>query len=302
MTQARTEIDQELFEETLALVKEVKEYGRSLGIEPTAALSQSSNQKPTQSMLWLWLQREGTLAIRTPIDIRVAVRFSAPRERLPIERLYNIGSYSIYFRQGNEFGDGESVTTADFAKRSQFKRVMTVLHEDLHDDRNFALAWENEESSINPLAMVAALGFLEHTRDEAGIKEAESAIRDEAQLSRELRALAYQAEGLFQTERLIDAKRRLLKVIASSSVYGRYYSYQMKDQDENMGMEAKVSHDLAYYRHFERILSLHHAMGDLKTLIGELKSIPRETDTEGLEKYLGDLERRYGILPKESRS
>jgi hypothetical protein len=292
MTQARPRIDEELLEETLALVKEVKEFGRSLGIEPTKALSQSSNLKPTKSMLWLWLQYKGTLAIRTPIDIRVAVRFSAPQERVPIEHLYNISGYSVYFRQGNEFGDVEAVTTGDFAKKSLFRRVMTVLHEDLHGDQNFALPWENEESIVTPLAMIATLQFLKYKGDEPGIKEAESVIKEEAQLSRELMDLAQQAQELFRTETVNEAKRKLLKIIASSGVYGRHYSYQMKNQDENVGMEAKVSHDLAYYRHFERILSLHSATGDLKTLIGELKNIPRDTDMEGLEKYLGDLERR----------
>src|SRR5438128_2716797 len=56
--------------QTAELIREVKAFGQTLGIEPTEALSRTTQERPTLSLLWLWLQREGTLALRTPIDIR----------------------------------------------------------------------------------------------------------------------------------------------------------------------------------------------------------------------------------------
>lgn len=293
MTHAQQTADEGLLQETLLLVKEVKEFGRSLGIEPTNALRQSSNQRPTKSMVWLWLQKNGTIALRTPIDVRIGLSFSAAQEQLPLERLYNIGGYSAYFRQGNQFGDAEAVTTIDFAKTSLYNRVMTILHEDLHGDQNFALTWESEESIITPLSMIAALEFLKQKGEHAHAKEAQAAIEEESRLSKELIELAEKADRLFRTEALVVAKSKLLELVASSGVYGRYYKYQMKNQDENMGLEAKISHDLAYYKYFERIVPLYNKTSDLKMLIQQLKNIPREADMDGVEKYLGDLEKKY---------
>src|SRR5918996_3970523 len=53
--------------ETARLVEEVKAFETILGIEPTDALSRTVQERPAFSMLWLWLQRVGTLAVRGPI-------------------------------------------------------------------------------------------------------------------------------------------------------------------------------------------------------------------------------------------
>src|SRR5262249_47714988 len=63
-------------EENARLVDEVKAFGKTLGIEPTEALSRTTQEQPTLSMLWLWMQRLGTLALRAPVDIRMAIGFS----------------------------------------------------------------------------------------------------------------------------------------------------------------------------------------------------------------------------------
>jgi len=39
------------------------------------------------------------------------------------------------------------------------RRVMVVLHEDLHGDANFALPWEIEEGLVTPLGYLAAAAF-----------------------------------------------------------------------------------------------------------------------------------------------
>lgn len=113
---------------TVDLVTEVKEFGNSLGIEPTEALRQTSQGNPALSMLWLWLQRMGTLALRAPVDIRMAIGFHADREKIPLERVYRVEGYSVYYRQGNEFADARSVATAGFADEGIVRRVKVIFH------------------------------------------------------------------------------------------------------------------------------------------------------------------------------
>ena len=50
-------------QQTAGLIEDVKAFGKTLGIEPTEALSRTAGNGPALSMLWLWMQREGTLAL-----------------------------------------------------------------------------------------------------------------------------------------------------------------------------------------------------------------------------------------------
>ena len=102
-------------EENARLVEEVKAFGKTLGIVPTEALSRTSQERPTLSMLWFWMQRVGTLALHVPVDIRMAIGFSTAKEDLKLEQVYRVDGYSVYYRQGNEFADSRSVATAGFA-------------------------------------------------------------------------------------------------------------------------------------------------------------------------------------------
>ncbi len=65
----------------------------------------------------------------------------------------------------------------------------------------------------------------------------------------------------------------------------------MWGQNEKMFLEAKISHDLMYYRHFDRIISLYEKVGDLKTLIAELKQAPEKD--EATDHFLDELEKKY---------
>ncbi|MGH7835476.1 MAG: hypothetical protein ACREQK_17670, partial [Candidatus Binatia bacterium] len=189
----QSESDRKLLEETLAVVREVKEFGKTLGIEPTKALGHSTLEKPGHSMLWLWLQKRGTLALRGPMDLRLWLRFGATKEQIPLEYLYNISDYSVYFRQGNQFGDSRSAATLDFASDSLPNKVKVVLHEDLHDARNFDLPWEIEESIVTPLSMLAALEFFEHKKDQSGKQALLARMEEERALSKELNRIVTEA-------------------------------------------------------------------------------------------------------------
>src|ERR1051325_3677567 len=89
--------------DTANLIQEVKAFGQTRGLEPTGALSRTTEEQPALSMLWLWLQRDGTLALRGPIDIRLAIGFSNTTGPIPLEQVYRVDGYSVYYRQGNEF-------------------------------------------------------------------------------------------------------------------------------------------------------------------------------------------------------
>jgi len=290
--QGGNEDEEQLLQETLRLVQEVKEFGRTLGIEPTEALSQSSREKPARSMLWLWMQRQGTLALRAPIDIRLALRFSVTKDELPLERLYNASGYSIYFRQGNQFGDARSVTTLDFARESLVTKVKTILHEDLHDDRNFDLPWESEESLITPLGALAAVEYFKRKGDSVNVQKAQAELTDERTLSTELNALAGEGEGLFKSEPLGAARGKLIAQLLARPTYARWFKFQLGEQQTETALEAKISHDLAYYRYYDRIVSLHEKAGDLRSLVQNLKSAPQTSDGEEMEKFLRELERQ----------
>jgi len=170
------------------MINEVKAFGKTIGIEPTPALSRTTEEGPALSMLWLWLQRAGTLALRAPLDIRLAIGFRTEKERLRIEQVYRVDGYSVYYRQGNEFADSRSVATIGFAAEPVIRRVMVVLHEDLHGDANFSLPWEMEEAIVTPLGSLAALAYFRQKDDEPSWKNALAAVAEERKLSRELNA------------------------------------------------------------------------------------------------------------------
>jgi hypothetical protein len=285
--------DARIMEETLALAREVKAFAKTVGIEPSDALLQTSEAKPAASMLWIWLQRLGTIAVDTPLDVRVAIKFSLPKEQLPLDQVYRAAGYSHYFRQGNQFGDEGSVITLDFAKEKITTQVKIIIHEDLHEAKNFDLAWEVEESLITPLGMVAALEFFQQSNAEA-VNELNRLIDEERRLSRDISDIVGQAQKAFQEGPLTESREKIGKLIASYPVYDRYFRFHLEGQDTDLALEAKLSHDLAYYRYYERLVSLYESMRDLRLLVQELKKIPREADARFVGEYLDGLAKKYG--------
>jgi len=284
--------------ETANLIDEVKAFGKTIGIEPTPALSRTSEEGPALSMLWLWLQRAGTLALRTPLDIRLAIGFRTEKERLRIEQVYRVDGYSVYYRQGNEFADSRSVATIGFTAEPVVRRVMVVLHEDLHGDANFSLPWEMEEAIVTPLGSLAALAYFRQKDDEPTWKNALAAVAEERKLSRELNALTAEAELIFATLPVDDAKQQILAEMSRYPTYRRQFERQIRGQHPPTVLEAKLSHDLAYYRFFDRIAELSELAPDLKTLIDDLKKLPSDATPELTEKFLQRLNSRYSIASK----
>jgi hypothetical protein len=207
--------------------------------------------------------------------------------------VYRVEGYSVYYRQGNEFADARSVTTQSFARESAVRRVAVVIHEDLHGDGNFDLPWEIEESLITPLGSIAAVEFFRRRSDSANLEIARARLEEEKQLSRELSEVVAAAERIFASEAVDSAKEKIVALIPSYPVYHRHFQRQTLGQHPQTAIEAKLSHDLAYYRFFERIVALYEATGDLKALVRDLRKAPKET--EALTTYLESLERRDAV-------
>ena len=227
---------------TSDMINEVKAFGKTIGIEPTPALSRTTEDGPALSMLWLWLQRAGTLALRAPLDIRLAIGFRTEKERLRIEQVYRVDGYSVYYRQGNEFADSRSVATIGFTAEPVVRRVMVVLHEDLHGDANFSLPWEMEEAIVTPLGSLAALAYFRQKDDEPSWKNALAAVAEERKLSRELNALTAEAELIFATLPVDDAKQQILAEMSRYPTYRRQFERQIQGQHPPTVLEAKLSH------------------------------------------------------------
>jgi hypothetical protein len=286
--------DAERLRETASLVEDVKAFGKTLGIEPTEALSRTSQNGPALSMLWLWMQRDGTLALNTPIDIRMAVGFATPRNQLKLEQVYRVDGYSVYYRQGSEFADARSLATVGFADEPVVRRVEVILHEDLHGDKNFDLPWELEESIVTPFGSVAALEYFRFKGDSEAASKALAAIQEFRTLSRELNSLTAEAKRIFKTETPDKAKEKILELMKSYPTYQKGFERQIRGQHPATVLEAKLSHDLAYYKHYDAIVSLYEKCHDLKLLIADLKGLAHDATGAALDELIQQLNVKYG--------
>jgi hypothetical protein len=280
-------------EQTAGLIDDVKTFGKTLGIEPTEALNRTARERPALSMLWLWMQREGTLALSAPIDIRTAIGYSAETRRVRVEQVYRVDGYSVYYRQGNEFADSRSIATIGFSDEPIVRRVKVVLHEDLHGDSNFAQTWEIEEGIVTPLGSLAAVEYFRWKGDENNLQSAASSVSDERQASRELAVLVAQAQKIFVRETVGNAKQKVLALLGDYPAYRTQFERQVRGQHAPTVLEAKLSHDLAYYRYFESIAVLAELAPSLKTLIADLKNIPAHATHAIVDEYLRSLRNRY---------
>ena len=284
--------------QTAGLIEEVKAFGKTLGIEPTEALRRTSQGGASLSMLWLWMQREGTLALRGPVDIHLAIGLNIEKEAPKLEQVYRVAGYSVYYRQGSEFADPRSVATAGFAEEALVRRAKVILHEDLHGDVNFALPWEIEEAIVTPLGSLAVIEYFRHKGDEKDLQNALSSLAEERKVSGELLALVDDAQRIFATAKVDDAKQQILNKLANYPAYQRQFERQTRDQHGGTVLEAKLSHDLAYYRYFDAIAALAEKAPDLRTLIEDLKKLPKDASHPVLDLLLRDLHSKYATATR----
>jgi predicted SprT family Zn-dependent metalloprotease len=89
------------------------------------------------------------------------------------------------------------------------------------------------------------------------------------------------------------AKENILQQMTHYPIYRRRFERQIQGQHPPTVLEAKLSHDLAYYRYFDRIAALAEQALDLKTLIEDLKRLPADATLDRTGKYLSELNSRY---------
>ena len=279
--------------ETANLVEEVKAFGKTLGIEPTGALSRISAGGRALSMLWFWLQKAGTLAVTASMDIRMAVGFDAAKEQLPLEQVYRVDGYSVYYRQGNEYADSRSAATPSFAAQGIVRRVSVILHEDLHGDANFDLPWDIEEAVVTPLGSLAAVEYFKFKDDAENLRRSQAAVNEGRQISRQLRELVREAEKIFRSAPVDEAKQKILGLLSGYPAYQSMFQRQIAGQHPPTVLEAKLSHDLAYFRYFDAIVTLAEKPVTLQALIAELKKLPRHSTLEIADIFLQSLSAKY---------
>jgi hypothetical protein len=135
------------------------------------------------------------------------------------------------------------------------------------------LPWEIEESIVTPLASLAAVEFFRRKNDQENLRRSVAAVAEERQLSRELTELAREAERLFSLEPPESAKDKVLSLMTAYPTYRRQFERQIEGQNPSTVLEAKLSHDLAYFGYFDAIAALAESAPELKTLIGDLKEL-----------------------------
>jgi hypothetical protein len=244
-------------------------------------------------MLWVWLQRAGTLAFKMPIDIRMAVGLAHVKEQVKIEQVYRVDGYSVYYRQGNEFADAGSAVTPSFAAQGIMRRVNVILHEELHGDANFDLLWDIEEAVVTPLGSLATVEYFKQNGDVENMGKAQTALNEGKQIARELHELVREAQTIFDNATVEDAKQKVLRLLPKYPAYQIMFDRQIAGQHAATALEAKLSHDLAYFRYFEAIAGLAEGAASLNILIEDLKRLPRDATTVTTEKLLRALDSKY---------
>jgi hypothetical protein len=178
------------------------------------------------------------------------------------------------------------------------RRVKVILHEDLHGDVNFALPWEIEEAVVTPLGSLAAVEYFRYKGDERNWKNAAASVSEERKVARELTTIVAEAEKIFVADNVDAAKQKILAMLPSFPEYHRQFERQIRGQHPPTVLEAKLSHDLAYYRYFDQIAALAEIAPSLKTLIDDLKALPHDATATTAEQFLRKLASKYQVSPK----
>ena len=125
------------------------------------------------------------------------------------------------------------------------------------------------------MGSLAVIEYLRHKGDEKNLQNAVVSLAEERKVSRELTAVIDEAQRIFAAEKVDDAKQQILNKLANYPNYQRQFERQTRDQHSGTVLEAKLSHDLAYYRYFDAIAALAEKAPGLRTLIEDLKTLPR---------------------------
>lgn len=291
-TYAEEKSEEILLKEAVALSKEVKEFEKTLGIEPTEALSESTTEQPNNSRVWIWQQKMRTLALDRHIDITTELSFSMSAEAIPLKSAaVSLTDYALYFRKGNEFAGSESVITVTLAQEPPWWMVQAIVHEDLHG--NIETPHGDNEVIVAALGYLAALEFFKSKMDTENVKEITKWIQSARTISKELNAFVQEVEKEIKTnpeEVRWQYIERLTERMKLFPAYEHIFN-QLEGQSPFFTFEAKISHDFMYYKHIDRIIALYEKIGSFNMLFHELKNAPE--DTREFPNYLKTLEKKH---------
>jgi len=292
--------DEKLLRETAELSQKVKEFGKTLGIEPSDALTKTTLEAPHQTWISINAQKRGTLALQESVDIEFWLYFTeSPRKIIQDWYLYN-KNYSVYTRLGEQLADKASTITPDFARETLTRKVDVILHEDLHMNTKHLLGTINREAIVTPLATLAALNYFENTGDHANYTQTKTLIQRYRIVSRELNDFVKSVLDIFSHTPKENWYEKISKIAPDYPNYMTEFRNISDSLDpespEEDRLEAKISHDYLYYKYFDRVVSLYEKCGNLKLLIADLKKSPADAST--LETYLSELEAKYEKRPE----
>lgn len=228
---------------------------------------------------------------------RAALSFEIDSEQMPITEYYLYSQhYSIFIRQVNEFASENAVITTSFAKLDLPRKVMTILHEDLHwsvHTDGLSGLYNTVETLVTPLGFIAALKFFEHKNDPENAQNIKNFIQHYRTFSLELNLLERDIGHLSEKTppTLLCGKLYEMGVLDKYPTYSRSLKIALKPYDQCVAEEAAITSDLMYWKYFDQVISLYEKVDDLKMLIEDMKQAPSKQDE--LEKFLDELDKKY---------
>lgn len=288
--------DEKLLREITILSQEVKKFEPLLGIKPTKALTKSALDKRPITAIYIYLQKEGTIALNSKIDQVLRLTFSGPRDSVLLREveLWNSGYY-YYLRKEDAFANKEAVISRSLIERSYVYRVEAIFHEDIHQMFE-DLPWQTNESFTTALSILATLRFFEARGDTASTEKTLKYLTECKFICSDILAIAFFAKNLFRNEPLKEARLHILEFLMISkkdSKYSRYLDNRSVLYDQGFN-EAVISHDLGYFRWFNYIMRLYEETRDFKTLLTDLQRAPY--DVKKVEPFLDGLMKKYRKL------
>lgn len=284
--------EENLLKETLALSFKIKEFERTIGMEPSEIFTKTSNDAAPTSFLRVWVKNFYTTPFDEGLIMLISVRFKSSADKIPEldVNLYGKQSrlHSYYFRIIDAVADPSMVITVNFAKYSVLKKARIIIHEDLH--LNDAI--HSGEKFVTPLGDIAALTFFKNQGDDENVSEMQKKITELRQYSKEINTIVKELQKLYKGDVPFDKKQiEALKIVNSYLMYSKFYNEQMSGQDKVHGLEAKFHHDFEYYRYYDDVWNLYEKNGqDLKSLVAELRNA--ENASDGFSDFFDNLKNR----------
>lgn len=285
--------EEELLQNTAQLAKEVKEFEKLFDIRPNDTLTKSENEKKSMPFLWIWVQKKGVISpqfecftgtlLRDTQDIVTTENEFVNRIR---ERYGE--AFDYYIRKEYEYADPSVTITRSFSKEPLEEQIIVICHEDLHQINDVFYKWPIGESIVTPLGYLFAMEFLKHKKDFKNLEKVKESIKSHVSIAKELRSLTSEANILFNKLPLGKARPIIRQRIDSYTTYSKWYG------NFTNTLEAKLSHDLAYFSYFDRIVVLYEN-GGLKSIFTSLKTFPPKITLNEFETWLCAVEKKYSI-------